>query len=53
MILIIENIFISKTLVSIQIKVHEVYVKPLKRRESVLSIKDSDDCESDNEELQD
>ena len=32
--LIIEGIFISKTVTSLQIKVHECYVKPLKPRES-------------------
>lgn len=41
MALIIESTFISKTAVSLQIKVHEVYVKPLKPREPVLSIEDS------------
>ena len=44
--LIIESIFLSKTIVSLQIKVHEVYVKPLKPRESILSIKGSDDTKS-------
>ena len=44
--LIIESIFLSKTIVSLQIKVHEVYVKPLKPRESILSIKDSDNTKS-------
>lgn len=40
--LIIESIFLSKTIVSLQIKVHEVYVKPLKPQQ----IKDSDDTKS-------
>lgn len=47
MALIIESIFISKTVVSLHIKVHEVYVNPLKPR---LTIKESDDENSDNEE---
>ena len=32
MALVIEGIFMSKTVVSLQIKVHECYVKPLKPR---------------------
>ena len=43
MALIIEGIFISKTVTSLQIKVHECYVKPLKPRESLLSIKEEDE----------
>ena len=43
MALIIEGIFISKTVVSLQIKVHECYVKPLKPRESLLTINESDE----------
>ena len=46
--LIIEGIFISKTVTSLQIKVHECYVKPLKPRESLLTIEEE---ESDNEEI--
>ena len=53
--LIIEGIFISKTVTSLQIKVHECYVKPLKPRESLLTIEEDDDeeksdCEEDNED---
>ena len=51
MALIIEGIFISKTVTSLQIKVHECYVKPLKPRQSLLTIKDNDNennDESDN-----
>ena len=44
--LIIEGIFISKTVTSLQIKVHECYVKPLKPRESLLTI---DEEESEGE----
>ena len=48
MALIIEGIFISKTVVSLQIKVNECYVKPLKPRESLLTI----DEESDEEQVE-
>ena len=40
--LIIEGIFISKTVTSLQIKVHECYVKPLKPRESLLTTEEED-----------
>ena len=53
MALIIEGIFISKTVTSLQIKVHECYVKPLKPRESLLTIKEEDEEQSDCEELTD
>jgi len=39
MALIIEGVYMSKTITSLQIKVHECYVKPLKPRESLLTIK--------------
>ena len=48
--LIIEGIFISKTVTSLQIKVHECYVKPLKPREALLTI---DDEENEVEEITD
>ena len=54
--LIIEGIFISKTVTSLQIKVHECYVKPLKPREALLTIEEEDsdsDIESDNEDITD
>ena len=51
--LIIEGIFISKTVTSLQIKVHECYVKPLKPRESLLAIDEEDEEQSDIEELTD
>ena len=47
--LIIEGIFISKTVASLQIKVHECYVKPLKPRESLLTIEEEN--EDDDEEV--
>ena len=49
--LIIEGIFISKTVTSLQIKVHECYVKPLKPRESLLTIEEEDEEQSDIEEI--
>ena len=52
MALIIEGIFISKTVTSLQIKVHECYVKSLKPRESLLTIEEEDsdsDSESESE----
>ena len=49
MALIIEGIFISNTVKSLQIKVHECYIKPLKPRESLLTIEE----ESEDEEIND
>ena len=48
--MIIEGIFISKTVTSLQIKVHECYVKPLKPREALITF---DDEESEGEEITD
>ena len=50
MALIIEGIFISKTVTSLQIKVHECYVKPLKPRESLLTIEEEDEDEDEDED---
>ena len=50
MALIIEGIFISKTVTSLQIKVHECYVKPLKPRESLLTIEEEEEEQSESEE---
>ena len=47
MALIIEGIFISKTVVSLQIKLNVCYVKPLKPRESLLTINESDEEQSE------
>ena len=46
--LIIEGIFISKTVTSLQIKVHECYVKELEPRKSLLTI-DEKSSDSDND----
>ena len=51
MALIIEGIFISKNVTSLQIKVHECFVKPLKPRESLLPIEEEDDSEQVVEDL--
>ena len=41
----------ARKIVSLQIKAHEVYIKPLKPRESILKIKESvDEDESDDED---
>ena len=50
MALIIEGIFISRTVTSLQIKVHECYVKPLKPRESLLTIEEEDEDEDEDED---
>ena len=50
--LIIEGIFISKTVTSLQIKVHECYVKPLKPREALLTIEE-EDSDSDSDSVSD
>ena len=48
--LIIEGIFISKTVTSLQIKVHECYVKELEPRKSLLKIEEkSSDINSDSD----
>ena len=49
--LIIEGIFISKTVASLQIKVHECYVKPLKPRESLLTIEEEEEEEEVTEQV--
>ena len=43
MALVIEGILMSKTVVSIQVKVHECQVKKLKPRESLLTIDEESD----------
>ena len=53
MALIVEGIFISKTVASLQIKVHECYVKLLKPRESLLTtIDEESDSDSDSETVE-
>ena len=51
MALIIEGIFISKTVTSLQIKVHECYIKELKPKKSLLTIEEESEAdeESDSE----
>lgn len=50
MAIIIESIYMSKNIVSLQIKAHEVFIKPLRPREALLSIKESDEEDGDNSE---
>ena len=50
--LIVEGIFISKTVTSLQIKVHECYVKPLKPRESLLTIDEESEASEASDEQQ-
>ena len=48
MAMIIESIYMSKNMVSLQIKAHEVFIQPLKQRESILTIQESDDEEDED-----
>ena len=50
MALILEGIYVSENVISLQIKVHEAYIKPLKPRESLLKIIESDGERSEGEE---
>lgn len=50
MAIIVESIYMSKNIVSLQIKAHELFIKPLKPREALLSIKESDEEDGDNSE---
>ena len=50
MAIIVESIYMAKNIISLQIKAHEVYIKPLKPRESILEIKESDDEDEDEDE---
>lgn len=45
--LVVEGIFMSKSVTSLQIKVHECRVKPLKPRESLLPFDDEEDEEDE------
>ena len=51
--LIIEGVFISKTVTSLQIKVHEWYVKPLKPSESLLTIEEEQEEEESVQVVED
>ena len=50
MAIIFESIYLAKNIISLQIKAHEVYIKPLKPRESILEIKESDDEEEGSDD---
>ena len=43
MALIVESIYLGTKIILLQIKAHEVYIKPLKPRESILEMKESED----------
>ena len=47
--LVIEGLFISKTVTSLQIKVYECYVKPLEPKKSLLTILEESESESESE----
>ena len=47
MALIIEGIFISKTVTSLQIKVHECYIKKSKPRKSLLTIEEESEADKE------
>ena len=47
---IFESIDLAKNIISLQIKAHEVYIKPLKPRETILEIKESDDEDDEYED---
>ena len=49
MAIIFESSYLARNIISLQIKAHEAYIKPLKPRESILEIKESDDEEEDFE----
>ena len=52
MAIIFESIYLAKNIISLQIKAHEVYIKPLKPRESILEIKESDEEEGSDDEYE-
>ena len=45
--LLIEGIYITDSIVSIQMKVHEVYIKPLKQRQSLLCVAEESEDEDE------
>ena len=53
MAIIFESIYLAKKVISLQIKAYEVYIKPLKPRESILEIKESDDEDDFESEQED
>ena len=53
MAIIFESIYPAKNIISLQIKAHEVYIKPLKPRESILEITESDDEDEDEQDESD
>ena len=53
MAIIFESIYLAKNIISLQIKAHEVYIKPLTPRESILEITESDDEDEDEQDESD
>ena len=53
MAIIFESIYLGRNIISLQIKAHEVYIKPLKAREPILEIKESDDEDDPKSDDQD
>ena len=53
MAIIFESIYLAKNVISLQIKTHEVYINPLKPREPILEIKESDDEDNLESEQED
>ena len=50
MAIIFESIYLAKNIISLQIKAHEVYIKLLNPRESILEINESDDEEDGSDD---
>ena len=53
MVIIFDSIYLSRNIISLQIKAHEVHIKPIKERESILEYKESDDDEDEDEDEED
>ena len=54
MAIIFESIYLSKNIISLQIKAHKVHIIPFKERELILDFKenDEDNLESEKEDKQ-
>ena len=53
MAVIFESIYLGRNIISLQIKAHEVYIKPVKPREPILVIRESDDEDDPGSEEED
>ena len=47
--LIFEGLYLSNNIVSLQIKIHEVYVKEIPQRKSLMTIEEEDEDEESKE----